>query len=189
MGDSTVSQMFNGQSKFAASSGDNVDCVHQNEEKTWILWDMSQQNYQRGNITSSKSSPRYKVETSMQMYLSKWREHLNIVRYVLRIINVEIWLHPNLIVQCRSFVDAFVHVRKKSEKRIFSNDGNPQSKFAFFWKRLVWIKTRENHNESSLINFCELQEKWWCFYVIVCFLNIGNFGKSCEYQTENELRE
>ena len=124
------------------------------------------------------------------MYLSKWREHLNIVRYVLRIINVEIWLHPNLIVQCRSFVDAFVHVRKKSEKRIFSNDGNPQSKFAFFWKRLVWIKTRENHNESSLIKICELQEQWWCFYVMhVCFLNICSFGKSCENQTKNELRE
>ena len=123
------------------------------------------------------------------MYLSKWREHLNIVRYVLRIINVEIWLHPNLIVQCRSFVDAFVHVWKKSEKRIFSNDGNPQSKFAFFWKRLVWIKTSENHNKSSLIKICELQEKWWCFYVIVCFLNICSFGKSCENQTKNELRE
>ena len=68
LGDSTVSQMFNGQSKFAASSGDNVDCVHQNEEKTWILWDMSQQNYQRGNITSSKSSPGDKVETSRCIY-------------------------------------------------------------------------------------------------------------------------
>ena len=78
---------------------------------------------------------------------------------------------------------------KKSEKRIFSNDGNPQSKFAFFWKRLVWIKTRENHNESSLIKICELQEQWWCFYVIVCFLNICSFGKSCENQTKNELRE
>ena len=104
------------------------------------------------------------------MYLSKWREDLNIVRYVLRIINVEIELHPNLIVQCRSFVDAFVHVRKKSEKRTFSNDGNTPSKLAFFKKRLVrttmkvvWSKfVNYKNSDGASMSLCV----FWIYVVL-----------------------
>lgn len=73
----------------------------------------------------------------------------------LRIINVEIWLHPNLIAQCRSFVDAFVHVRSL-KRESFQMMATPRQSLPSFKKDLCGsrlVRTTMTVVWSKFVNY------------------------------------